>query len=377
VAPRIGVSYNLTGDGKTVLKGFYGRYYNNLADGFSSANPGGLNTVDYNFYPKSADHLYHGPQDLVNPATGKVELRSRGGGAAAPVDPNAKTPYTDEYSATIERQFWDESSVRFTYVRKHQDNFIPYYNSPQVTAWMNTINVPTTVSYLGVNYNLLDIPASLANSVDSVYTNWPNGWANFDNIEMAFQKRMGATFVSAGWNYQWRNELVSADMAPGDAPNNSTSPLSTDPLGNFPQLTPNPAAPNRQKSTRYGVMLQGRYQFKYDIGASANWRYQSGFNWAPIVADQVTTPAINFSPSPFFTQNINQLRSENVNLLNLRVDKAFVLPGKTKAMFMLDCFNVLNADPVTNFNMQLGSGYKGVIAVLDPRVFQVGVRFEF
>ena len=41
IAPRLGFSYDLTGKGQTVLKGFYGRYYNNLADGFSSANPGG------------------------------------------------------------------------------------------------------------------------------------------------------------------------------------------------------------------------------------------------------------------------------------------------------------------------------------------------
>src|SRR3984893_7264285 len=62
-AARLGFSLDLSGKGKTVLKGFYGRYYNNLADGFSSANPGGTSYADYNFYPKSADHLYHGPQD--------------------------------------------------------------------------------------------------------------------------------------------------------------------------------------------------------------------------------------------------------------------------------------------------------------------------
>ncbi len=38
-AARLGFSYDLSGAGKTVLKGFYGRYYNNLADGFSSAEP--------------------------------------------------------------------------------------------------------------------------------------------------------------------------------------------------------------------------------------------------------------------------------------------------------------------------------------------------
>ena len=44
---------------------------------------------------------------------------------------------------------------------------------------------------------------------------------------------------------------------------------------------------------------------------------------------------------------------------------------------MLDIYNVLNADPVTNFNLNTGPRYKRVIAVLDPRVFQMGVRLEF
>ena len=44
---------------------------------------------------------------------------------------------------------------------------------------------------------------------------------------------------------------------------------------------------------------------------------------------------------------------------------------------MLDIYNLLNADPVTNFNLNDGPGYKTVIAVLDPRVFQVGFRLQF
>ena len=35
------MTYDVKGDGRHVLKAFYGRYYNNLADGFSALNPGG------------------------------------------------------------------------------------------------------------------------------------------------------------------------------------------------------------------------------------------------------------------------------------------------------------------------------------------------
>ena len=44
---------------------------------------------------------------------------------------------------------------------------------------------------------------------------------------------------------------------------------------------------------------------------------------------------------------------------------------------LTDIYNVLNQDAVTNFALTLGPAYKRVTAALDPRVFQVGVRFEF
>ena len=49
IAPRLGVTYDLTGKGQTVLKAFYGQYYNNIADSFTGANPAGYTIAEYNF----------------------------------------------------------------------------------------------------------------------------------------------------------------------------------------------------------------------------------------------------------------------------------------------------------------------------------------
>ena len=43
---------------------------------------------------------------------------------------------------------------------------------------------------------------------------------------------------------------------------------------------------------------------------------------------------------------------------------------------ILDIYNVLNANPVTNFALTNGN-FGTVIAALDPRVAQVAIRFEF
>src|SRR5438874_101031 len=97
VAPRLGLTYDVTGKGRTVLKAFYGRYYNNLADGFSAVNPGDITTVEYAFKDVYGDHRYHGPENLG-------AFRFRQGGSSTPVDPNFKTPVTEEISGSFETQ---------------------------------------------------------------------------------------------------------------------------------------------------------------------------------------------------------------------------------------------------------------------------------
>ncbi|MFN8058077.1 MAG: hypothetical protein U0Q12_02865 [Vicinamibacterales bacterium] len=54
---RLGVTADVSGRGKVVLKGFYGRYYNNLADGFSAINPGGQSRADFNFVDRNGNGL--------------------------------------------------------------------------------------------------------------------------------------------------------------------------------------------------------------------------------------------------------------------------------------------------------------------------------
>ena len=63
-APRLGVSYDVSGKGNTVLKGFYGRYYYNYADAFRSLNPAGANYKTFRFNDVNRNRLYDGPQEL-------------------------------------------------------------------------------------------------------------------------------------------------------------------------------------------------------------------------------------------------------------------------------------------------------------------------
>jgi outer membrane receptor protein involved in Fe transport len=367
IAPRLGVTYDLTGKGRTVLKAFYGRYFNNIADSFTGANPGGQTFAEYNFLDQNRNGRYDGPSEL-----GTERLRV--GGTATTVDPDFRTPFTEEISASFETQLPGESSARVTYVRKNVGDAAPYYVSNLIPAWIGLNTVPVTRTIGGETFNLVDVPDSVADDTAVQYANFPDGNYNYDTIEFAYNKRVSQKFfINTSFDYQWRSDFRSSLSS--NSYDISTSPLSADPIGINYYIHANPATPPRQDTTTYHLQFLGRYEFPAEIGFSANYRYQSGFPYSRIIPDCGCLNLSNYG-ADFFVEPLSNNRSDNVGLLNFRVDKSFQIQW-AKISAMLDIYNVTNADPVTNFNLNSGPAYKTVIATLDPRVFQVGFRLEF
>ena len=367
VAPRLGVTYDLTGQGRTVLKAFYGQYYNNIADSFTGANPAGYTIAEYNFLDQNRNQRYDGPSEL-----GTERLRF--GGNSTVVDPDYQTPWTEEISASFETQLPGESSARVTYVRKNVHDAAPYYVSNLVTAWIGQNTIPVTRTIEGETFNLVDVPDSVAEDTAVAYANFPDGNYNYDTIEFAYNKRVSQKFfINASVDYQWRSDFRSSIASNGY--DISTSPLSADPIGINYYVNANPATPPRQDTTTYHFQFLGRYEFPAEIGFSANYRYQSGYPYSRIIPDCGCLNLSNYG-ADFFVEPLENNRSDNVGLLNFRVDKSFQISW-AKVSAMLDIYNVTNADPVTNFNLNSGSAYRRVIATLDPRVFQMGFRLEF
>jgi hypothetical protein len=217
---------------------------------------------------------------------------------------------------------------------------------------------------------LFDIPDSLRGQVQNVVTNIPDsvggGDYNYDTLQFALNKRFeGGLFVQSSFDYQWRDELRQNT--------NSTSPLNSDPLGiNYFQNV-FPEVSNRQNSTNWQARLLGRYVFPYEIGTALNVRAQSGWAYSRLL--RVGLP--NAGTQTFFAENIENNRSDTVTIVDVRLDKSVSFGGKYKVTLMADLFNALNSNAVSNFNLLNGSQFDRIIATLDPRTFQLGIRFDF
>jgi Carboxypeptidase regulatory-like domain len=375
IAPRLGVSYDLSGKGNTVLKGFYGRFYYNYADQFSSLNPGSANYKTFKFNDLNGDKLYSGPQELG-------ALLASVGGTTTTVDSNMKKPYADEFDGSVEHQFWGESSIRVAYVRKQTSNEYATLNLARLNRYTVPVNVNVAVQPFGQatatiqSFSLLDLPDKP--TPNNVVTNVPDGSYKYDTLQLAFNKRFGTgLFIQASYDYQWRNELRgNGSFTNTNTIGPSTSPLNSDPIGIGYYMDVNPAVGNRQKSTNWQGRAIARYTFKGDIGIAANLRAQSGYAYAYVLS----APLPNAGTTRFFSSDISANRSDTTPILDFRVDKGFKF-GKYKITGMFDLFNSLNSNAVTNFILTSGSnatnGFNKIVATLDPRTAQFGFRLDF
>src|SRR5262249_40041222 len=367
-APRLGIAYDLFGGGKTAVKAFYGRYYAIYANNFTSLNPGGANYRTYTFLDPNRNGVYDGIQELG-------PLVSSRGGISTTIDPNLKQPYGDEYSASLEHQFWGESSARAVYVHKVSRNIFGVVN----TARLGAITVPVSVANpfdASKTIDALDIPASLRGVVTNQFTNIPDSDAIYDTMSFSAQHRFRrGLFVQGGVDYQWRDEIRS----PGTGAAISTSPLNTDPIpvysfGGIYPLNYSADVSNRQKSTNWQARMLGRYELPFAaIGIGTNIRVQSGYPYSPVANIRLT----NASTVNVFVDNIDNNHADTAAIVDLRVDKSIILAKGVKVSAMADVYNLTNSNAVTNFFLTSGATFNRIIAALNPRTLQIGIRLTF
>jgi len=367
-APRVGASWDPTGNGKSVVKGFWGRFYYNFADTLRAGDPGSPNYKEFRWADLNGNGVWDGPQEFLSP----IPIASAGG-ATTTIDPNLKVPYADEIEASFDRQFWGEASARVAYVRKMIKHDYASLNIARIGQYTVPVTVPVTLrsfdgGVAGVqSFQLYDIPGPITprNQITNIPDSMGGGNYTYDTLQFALTKRFARRlFLNASFDLQKRNDLRS--------PSTSNDPLNSDPVGIGTYLNANPNVSNRQSTSTWSTHAQARYVFKYDVGVAVNYSGQSGWPYARVIT--VTLP--NAGSTTFFSENISNHRSDTIQLMALRVDKAITLQA-LKFTVMVDLFNALNTNAVTNFNLLNGANYNKINATVDPRTVQFGVRVEF
>jgi len=114
VAPRLGMSWDLFGNGKTAIKANWGRFYFNTGLAGSEVNPAQSLTYTFNWVDRNNDKQF--TMDEIG------TFNSNAGGTGNTIDPNIKHTYTDSTSVWVEHELVKDIGVRLGYTYKSDGN---------------------------------------------------------------------------------------------------------------------------------------------------------------------------------------------------------------------------------------------------------------
>ena len=128
---------------------------------------------------------------------------------------------------------------------------------------------------------------------------------------------------------------------------------------------------------KYQFILTGLYQAGWGINLAANMVNRQGFS-TPYFRNLVeTSDPVTANKTVLLIDDVGGERLPSMTNLDLRVGKEFTIK-RTNLNLDFDIFNALNASTVLGrqYNLRLGTG-DDVLEIMNPRVFRLGLRFNF
>lgn len=358
--PRVGVAWDVRGNGRTVVKTTYGSYNYAMGDDYAQAfNPAALTTTTYrwrdlnnngNYDPNEVDFSLSGP-DFVSITGASNQI----------LDQDLKQPITFEYTANIQRELMRNTALGMTYVHKRvQDQFNTYnvlrpYNLYTVSVPRQDPGPDRIVGTAddGPLLNLFDYPTAYRGAafVGNKDTTVPDGRDDFyHSIEGTLTRRM-ANKWSALASF-WTTKTHRWIGANPQGPNDDLYPI--------------------DETWTWEGRANGTYRFPYGINVSGVLRAQRG-------NPGQRTGTFSLPQSGTVTLRLSPFGSERgpvIAVLNLRASKRVTWHGR-RLDLNYDLFNVTNTAAATATSYLSGPTYGFATTVVSPRVMRFGLGFNF
>lgn len=411
-SPRVGLAYDIKGNGRSVIRGGYGLFYFLDRGGISNQlaqNPPYSGSVRYSYNDgyritfsgqgplnNNNNTLATAPLPLPGVSTSPAFLNNPVGANVLAVVPDNKVSNVQQFNVQFQQQLTNNTALSVGYVGTRGRNLILYYNLNGV-AYSADSAVPCPIA-----------GRSLGNcypGVGSVNVRDDNGRSQYDSLQIQLERRF-----SKGWQYIAAYTLSKTkDNGQGAFDNTArgnyieeytTSRLDYPHVFSFETVYELPYGRGRQYGSdipRALDLLIGGWQINsifraqsgnpFDVRSDDNTRLVN-LTGEPYAQDgsQFYLNRASFSRATTGLGSLrrNSLRSPSTYQLNFGVLKNFNFTETAKLQFRAEAFNLLNntvlGTPNTNFDqLSTFDGY-GIIRSIAPfsnRQLQFGLRLEF
>ncbi len=328
IAPRIGATYDLLGDGTTALKGHFGKYYSQIITSMYLA-PGESLFQEFEW---NGDEYELAFTEFQSPIT--------------PVDPNIRMSYFNEFSFGIERQLSRTVGVELTYINRRTKDFQDFRLGNGIFENVTGVDPVTGTSYQLWNHLNPEEQQLLNTNPGRLPILSPFGFNNFkqsrryDGVGLTVEKRFADNWM-ANVSYFYGRTKGTDDTEFENGRGSSLGPSRnwSNPNNHF--NADGPLAGDRP----HNIKATGSARIGSHIAVGGFFWLQSGNSYAR----EYTFRDVESNTRDFeiFAEPRGSRRTPTQANLDLRAEARYRVGG-SQLRVMADIFNVFNSNTVTN-----------------------------
>jgi hypothetical protein len=358
VAPRVGVSWDLFGDGRTTIKANYGRFYFNTGLAGGDVNPAQGISYTFQWSDPNGDRVFQ-----MNEFGNFV---SNSGGTTEEIDPNKQHAYTDNYSLWFERELRSNMAMRVGYTFRTDGNSSDAVEQNRLYALYTDRRTFTDLGVDGLAGTAddgspilaFDIPAGQVPASRTIEMTIPEIVAIDRAFDVTLTRRL-----SNRWSLQ-TNFIYNWDRDRGFVQN------------------PNEERFNDRTITTWAWKLNGTWLAPYGLEITPAVRHQSGDPLARVVSVSLRVGTLSYE-----AEEPGAYREDNIWIFDTKVGKRFSLGSARSARVFVDLFNITNSNAAQTQDNIVGRrtttvdgasvNYQRFLrptSILAPRVLRFGIR---
>jgi len=367
-APRAGLTYDVRGNGKTVLKMNYGQYwFNPGADFLFNVSPnvnGGWN--------KRFQWRDPNGNGVWDPGEEGTLVSTSGGRATESLDPNLEDTYTRELAGWFERELFADFGVRTGVVWRGERQRFQRVNTFHE---FENFSVPITIPDPGPDGRVgtaddgpsiagFNLAPEFVGRTSNVQRNNLDAHGDFYTWEITGTKRYSNSWsLLASYTLTWVKDHASGYFG------NTVRQYGL-------RVTPNDEIntnDGRHEFTTWQAKLHGTWETPWrGLRVTPILRHQSGQPWG-----RTFQFGFNYGTQRVLAEPLGTRRQDNITLLDVRVEKPFRLPRNMVISGFLDLFNMTNANPEQNITWASGTSFLRPSNIVPPRIARFGAKFEW